>query len=127
MCDNGTGFVKVGYAGQNFPSCIFPSMIGRPILRAEEAISDTVELKDIMCGDEAAAVRQSLDIKYPVENGIVRNWEDMEHLWNYTFYEKLQVCCQLQHLFSSRLTHARFLLLLFRSSSNLFLFLLLFF
>lgn len=31
-----------------------------------QAISDTIELKDIMCGDEAAAVRQSLDIKYPV-------------------------------------------------------------
>ena len=45
-----------------------------------------------MCGDEAAAVRQSLDIKYPVENGIVRNWDDMEHLWNYTFYEKMKVC-----------------------------------
>lgn len=26
-----------------------------------------------------------------MENGIVRNWEDMEHLWNYTFYEKLQI------------------------------------
>lgn len=89
VCDNGTGFVKVGYAGQNFPSFIFPSMIGRPILRAEEAVSDTLELKEVMCGDEAAAVRQSLDIKYPVENGIVKNWEDMEHLWNYTFYEKL--------------------------------------
>lgn len=44
-----------------------------------------------MCGDEAAAVRQTLEITYPVENGIVRNWEDMEHLWNYTFYEKMQV------------------------------------
>ncbi len=44
-----------------------------------------------MCGDEASAVRHSLDIKYPVENGIVKNWEDMEHLWNYTFYEKLQI------------------------------------
>jgi len=83
--------VKVGYAGQNFPTSIFPSMIGRPILRAEEAISEAVELKDIMCGDEAAAVRQSLEIKYPVENGIVRNWDDMEHLWNYTFYEKMQI------------------------------------
>jgi len=91
VCDNGTGFVKVGYAGQNFPSSIFPSMVGRPILRAEEAISETVELKDIMCGDEAAAVRQSLDIKYPVENGVVRNWEDMEHLWNFTFYEKMHI------------------------------------
>jgi actin-related protein 2 len=91
VCDNGTGFVKVGYAGQNFPTAIFPSMVGRPILRAEESISETMELKDIMCGDEAAAVRQTLDIKYPVENGIVRSWEDMEHLWNYTFYEKMQI------------------------------------
>eukprot|EP01038_Epipyxis_sp_PR26KG_P011319 gene11319-15182_t len=91
VCDNGTGFVKVGYAGQNFPTSIFPSMVGRPILRAEESISETVELKDIMCGDEAAAVRQTLDIHYPVDNGMVKNWEDMEHLWNYTFYEKLQI------------------------------------
>lgn len=81
----------MGYAGQNFPSSIFPSMVGRPILRAEEAVSDVMELKEIMCGDEAAAVRHSLDVRYPVENGIVKNWEDMEHLWNYTFYEKLQV------------------------------------
>jgi actin-related protein 2 len=58
--------VKVGYAGQNFPSFIYPSMIGRPILRAEEAVSETLELKEVMCGDEAAAVRQSLEIKYPV-------------------------------------------------------------
>ena len=44
-----------------------------------------------MCGDEAAAVRQCLDVRYPVENGIVKNWADMEHLWNYTFFEKLQI------------------------------------
>lgn len=91
VCDNGTGFVKVGYAGQNFPAAIFPSMIGRPVLRAEEALSEAVDLKDIMCGDEAAKARQYLDIKYPVENGIVRNWDDMEHLWNYTFYDKLSI------------------------------------
>ena len=26
-----------------------------------------------------------------VENGIVKSWDDMEHLWNYTFFEKLVV------------------------------------
>lgn len=31
-----TALWQVGYAGQNFPSYIFPSMVGRPILRAEE-------------------------------------------------------------------------------------------
>lgn len=44
-----------------------------------------------MCGDEAAAVRHILEVKYPVENGIVRSWEDMEHLWNYTFFEKMKI------------------------------------
>ncbi|KAH8049357.1 hypothetical protein JL721_11723 [Aureococcus anophagefferens] len=91
VCDNGTGFVKVGYASENFPRSIFPSMVGRPILRAEEAISDDVTLKEVMCGDEAAAVRMSLDCTYPVENGIVQDWDDMELLWNYTFYEKLGI------------------------------------
>ena len=47
-------------------------MIGRPVLRAEESIAEGVELKDIMCGDEAAAVRHSLECSYPVENGIVK-------------------------------------------------------
>lgn len=60
-------------------------------MRAEEAISESIDLKEIMCGEEAAAVRYSLDVRYPVENGIVKNWEDMEHLWNYTFFDKLKI------------------------------------
>lgn len=90
VCDNGTGFVKCGYAGDNFPTSVFPSMVGRPILRAEESIGD-VELKDIMVGDECAKLRAALEINYPVDNGQVRNWEDMVHLWDYTFNEKLKI------------------------------------
>jgi len=89
VSDNGTGFVKCGFAGENFPRHTFPSLVGRPMLRAEESeIGDTI-LKDVMVGDEASAVRKYLDVKYPIENGIVQNWTDMEHLWNYTFEEKL--------------------------------------
>eukprot|EP01049_Picozoa_sp_SAG25_P022191 SAG25_NODE_8686_length_409_cov_0.832258_1_plen_40_part_10 len=40
-----------------------------------------------MVGEEAAAVRQMLDIKYPLSEGVVKNWEDMEILWDYTFGE----------------------------------------
>ncbi|KAJ1545441.1 Actin- protein 2 [Nowakowskiella sp. JEL0078] len=88
VCDNGTGFVKVGFNGTNFPEANFPAMVGRPILRAEENIGE-LKIKDIMVGDEASAARSSLQISYPMENGIIRNWEDMEHLWDYTFFEKL--------------------------------------
>lgn len=52
VVDNGTGFVKCGYAADNFPTFIFPSMIGRPLMRYEEEFKD-VQLKDLMVRDEA--------------------------------------------------------------------------
>ncbi|KAK5683604.1 Arp2/3 complex subunit, actin nucleation center [Elasticomyces elasticus] len=96
VLDGGTGFLKVGYAGTNFPTHQYPSIVGRPILRAEESSSpdnlpEGLVLKDIMCGDEAAAARSMLQITYPMENGIVKRWEDMQQLWDYTFYEKMKI------------------------------------
>jgi actin-related protein 2 len=33
-----------------------------------------------------------LEVNYPMENGMVRNWEDMLHVWDYTFGpEKLNI------------------------------------
>ncbi|KAI4749117.1 Actin/actin-like protein [Aureobasidium sp. EXF-12298] len=91
VLDGGTGFLKAGYAGQNFPEQQYPSIVGRPILRTEEQAGLDVQLKDIMCGDEAAAARSMLQITYPMENGIVKRWDDMQHLWDYTFFEKMKV------------------------------------
>jgi len=84
VCDNGTGFVKCGFAGTHFPSHIFPSLVGRPILRSNIKIGD-IEVKDLMIGDEASQLRSMLEVNYPMENGIVRSWEDMIHLYDYTF------------------------------------------
>lgn len=84
VCDNGTGFVKVGYAGSNFPSHIFPSLVGRPIIRSTAKIGN-IEVKDVMLGDEASELRSMLEVNYPMENGIVRNWDDMLLLYDYTF------------------------------------------
>ncbi|KAM9901211.1 hypothetical protein OXX79_004679 [Metschnikowia pulcherrima] len=94
VLDQGTGFVKIGRAGTNFPDYTFPSLVGRPILRAEERnalVPENIEIKDIMCGSEASEVRSLLQISYPMENGIIKNWEDMEHLWDYAFYERMKV------------------------------------
>lgn len=41
-----------------------------------------------MVGDEASQLRSMLEISYPMENGMVRNWEDMCHVWDYTFGPK---------------------------------------
>ena len=40
-----------------------------------------------MVGDEASQLRHMLEVNYPMENGIVRNWDDMKHVWDYTFGE----------------------------------------
>lgn len=44
--------------------------------------------QDLMVGDEASALRSLLELNYPMENGVVRNWEDMCHVWDYTFGPK---------------------------------------
>ena len=51
---------------------------------------ETAELKDIMCGDEADAVRFALNLKYPVENGVIKHWDEMVELWRYT-WDKIKV------------------------------------
>lgn len=43
-------YVKAGYAGDNFPRTVFPSMVGRPMLRADEDIGDLVlKVRDYGC------------------------------------------------------------------------------
>jgi actin-related protein 2 len=42
-----------------------------------------------MVGDEASPLRAYLEITYPLKEGRIHNWEDMEHLWNYCFHSKL--------------------------------------
>jgi actin-related protein 2 len=44
-----------------------------------------------MVGDLASEYRSYLQITQPMEHGIVRNWDDMKLLWDYTFKEKLKV------------------------------------
>nr|WOD57879.1 Arp2D2 [Drosophila nikananu] len=89
VCDNGSGFVKCGYAGGNFPAFVFPSMVGRPIIRAgnridDEAVKD-LHIDDVIVGDEASQLRSLLELTYPMDKGVVRNWGDMCHVWDHTF------------------------------------------
>ena len=42
-----------------------------------------------MLGDEANPLRSYLEITYPIREGIIENWDDMEALWAYTFHTKM--------------------------------------
>ncbi|BAF23569.2 Os08g0369300 [Oryza sativa Japonica Group] len=90
VCDNGTGYVKCGFAGENFPTSVFPCVVGRPLLRYEESLQEQ-ELTDIVVGAACADLRHQLDVSYPVTNGIVQSWDDMGHIWDHAFYSELKV------------------------------------
>lgn len=88
VIDNGSGRCKSGLAGEDAPKAVFPAVIGKP---KQKGIMVGTGQKDEYVGDAAMARRGVLKLVYPLEHGIVTNWDDMEKIWNHCFYSELRV------------------------------------
>ncbi|KAL9598765.1 MAG: hypothetical protein Q9219_004262 [cf. Caloplaca sp. 3 TL-2023] len=87
VLDNGSGTIRAGFAGEDLPKCYFPSYVGRP--KHIRVLAGALE-GDIFIGQRAQDLRGLLKIRYPLEHGIVTDWDDMERIWQFVYTEELK-------------------------------------
>mmetsp|Transcript_12334 Transcript_12334/g.18695 ORF Transcript_12334/g.18695 Transcript_12334/m.18695 type:complete len:419 (-) Transcript_12334:67-1323(-) len=91
VIDNGTGYTKMGYAGNVEPQYIVPTVLGT---KAEEGgvqgKRDGVEDLDFYIGDQALANSSTHQINYPIRHGLIDNWDNMERMWQRCMFEYLR-------------------------------------
>ena len=87
VLDNGSGTIRAGFAGEDNPKCYFPSFVGRP--KHLRVLAGALE-GDVFIGQRAQELRGLLRIRYPLEHGIVTDWDDMERIWEWVYGEGLK-------------------------------------
>merc|ERR1711985_78012 len=90
MCDEGDekpAIVVDSCSGKDAPKVTFSSVVGYP--KGKSALVGTE--KDFYVGEEAQQKRGILLLKYPLDHGIVNNWDDMEKVWRHTFDNELRM------------------------------------
>lgn len=84
IIDNGSGLCKAGLSCDELPSAVFPEVVGKPRNTQKHRFD-----QELYFGDQAQ--RNGLSISYPLENGIIENFDHMELLWEYAIMERLKV------------------------------------
>ncbi|XP_063298721.1 uncharacterized protein LOC134586809 [Pelobates fuscus] len=88
VIENGSGIIKIGYSGEDRPRFVYSNMVGRPkylpiIVGAGQ--------RDYYIGEEAQVRRGILSLNYPVDQGVVTSWDDMELIWRYGYSNNLDI------------------------------------
>lgn len=94
VIDNGSGNLKAGFAGEDRPKVYGSAVVGRPkyqkIMAGGALASDDVGPAETFVGDGAQQHRGLLRLSYPIDHGVVTNWDDMERLWHHTYTQDLR-------------------------------------
>ncbi len=82
VIDAGSDRTKAGFAGDDAPRAVLPTVVGS--LRDPEPGPST---DVVYAGDEAFCRRRQLRLRFPVEHGIVTDWDAMEKV------SRSRACC----------------------------------
>ncbi|KAF8167039.1 actin family [Mycena galopus ATCC 62051] len=82
VIDNGSETCRAGFAGDDTPRAVFPSIVGHARVPGVLVGYDGPHI-----GHEAQARRGILRLRSPIQRGIIANWDDMEKIWHHAFHE----------------------------------------
>jgi actin-related protein len=80
IIDNGSGTCKAGLSTDEVPKHVFPEVVGKP----RDAYKAELP-QEYYFGHDVDKHRSKVSLHYPLENGIIENFEQMELIWEYTF------------------------------------------
>jgi actin-related protein 3 len=108
VIDNGTGYTKMGFAGNYEPNYIVPTLISvaseKKSTGAQGGVGQqsqadtTIPDLDFFIGDQANEKRLNYNIDYPIRHGIIDNWDNMEKYWQRCIYQYMS-CDPEEHYF----------------------------
>ncbi|ODV80162.1 Actin/actin-like protein [Suhomyces tanzawaensis NRRL Y-17324] len=110
--DNGTGLTKLGFAGNDSPSFVFPTAIATSSSSSKNTKSTSggsasflsskrgLEDLDFYIGNEAlnAASGPNYNLSYPIRHGQIEDWDHMERFWENSIFKYLR-CEPEDHYF----------------------------
>lgn len=81
---NGSDNLRIGFGADNdnMPKYTLPSIVGVP---RHPGVMIGLDNKDCYIAQEATQKRGILSLKYPIERGIITDWDKMQKLWNESF------------------------------------------
>ncbi|AOA61642.1 Dynactin complex actin-related protein [Komagataella phaffii CBS 7435] len=92
VLDNGSGIIKLGFAGQEQPLVYAPNILGRHKYSKVMTVSEIDGISDpILVGKTAQKHRGILKLSYPMKNGHISDWNDIELIWNQLLTKDLKV------------------------------------
>ncbi len=87
IIDIGEGSTKVGFAGKEKPTIIFPTVTGKPKYQQMTGI----KTQEIYVGKDTKRMRGVLKLDYPVKRGVIMDWNQYYAILNHIFYDVLRV------------------------------------
>ena len=90
VIDNGTGYLKCGFSGEDLPRINLPTVFGIKEIQIEPTQANDQggkKYKEVY-GVDALINKNEFDIHYPVKRGIIQDFEPMKHCWQHVLTDK---------------------------------------